>query len=684
MSARQVTETINQKYGTTLARRTVADYVNKGMIGMSPVKKGKSFCIPPDVFQEMLLIAYESFIRINQLNSTTSKCNRSSLTKLVNAVTNKMFSSHFLFNKLLSESTVDFQAAVISPVEERRLRWTTYNNLNQWFMNWEQDLLGLGFATMQVDVEGNEYIHVSDEQKARILNLDESALHLDGNHCQRGGRPEVKFYDAGLPSGGVAVSKTSQSTTFIAGSNALGEAIPPHFQFSTTSKSSDTERIRLEVATFMMGVRGKFGFESVQTFPCTIGLNEKGGMDAAEFEEYLFINIVRLYPDAADIPGKRVMAKLDSGPARANNMCLMARLRNRGIYLYPCVPNTTAVTQETDQSYGPFKTAFRANLSKICDDRLTHNKPIQFAPYLCGLFVFGGTDPETGLSDYRNAFEEAFSTERCVAVWEKVGAVPFTRACLQDPKVRREQGDVTEEEDPMQLAMKEMQQANDNATNLLILRGYQGNLLQAKLKQHKERAALTVPLSNERQLALANAKSHGAVFAATGGTHFTCDDMFLAAEIEPTKKAIKELEKEKKRWEVLKLNQEKALAVLALGKPIANLRVSELEILLKWHDNDNWKGGNKEEKCIKWQAIVNSGAAPADIVEWTEEHNNRLQTLKSKKLTIKDTALGRLREENERELKATFQSKTVEERQTMLEELQKMHHDSEDVKEAAI
>ncbi len=81
---------------------------------------------------------------------------------------------------------------------------------------------------------------------------------------------------------------------------------------------------------------------------------------------------------------------------------------------------------------------------------------------------------------------------------------------------------------------------------------------------------------------------------------------------------------------------------------------------------------------------MNSGAAPADIVEWTEEHNNRLQTLKSKKLTIKDTALGRLREENERELKATFQSKTAEERQTMLEELQKMHHDSEDVKEAAI
>ena len=192
-------------------------------------------------------------------------------------------------------------------MEERRLRWTTWSNLNQWFINWEQDLVALAFATVQVDVDGNESIHVSDDQKVRILNLDESALHLDGNHCQRGGRPEVTFYDAGLPAGGVAVSKTSQCTTFITGSTAFGEALPPHFQFSTAAKSEGTERIRLDVAKFMMGVRGKFGCETTQTWPCSIGLNEKGGMDGIKFEYYLFTNVVRLYPNAADIPGKQVI-----------------------------------------------------------------------------------------------------------------------------------------------------------------------------------------------------------------------------------------------------------------------------------------------------------------------------------------------------------------------------------------
>ena len=48
----------------------------------------------------------------------------------------------------------------------------------------------------------------------------------------------------------------------------------------------------------------------------TIGLNEKGGMSDAEFFEYLRTNIVLLYPDAKDGPGKRAMVKVDSGPGR--------------------------------------------------------------------------------------------------------------------------------------------------------------------------------------------------------------------------------------------------------------------------------------------------------------------------------------------------------------------------------
>jgi hypothetical protein len=39
----------------------------------------------------------------------------------------------------------------------------------------------------------------------------------------------------------------------------------------------------------------------------------------------------------------------------------LAEVRTLGFIIYPGVPNTTAVTQETDQSYGPFKTQFQKN-----------------------------------------------------------------------------------------------------------------------------------------------------------------------------------------------------------------------------------------------------------------------------------------------------------------------------------
>ena len=58
------------------------------------------------------------------------------------------------------------------------------------------------------------------------------------------------------------------------------------------------------------------------------------------------------------------MVKCDSGPGRLNTE-LLARMKFLGFYLYPGVPNTTAVSQETDRNYGPFKTQFRKNLDEV-------------------------------------------------------------------------------------------------------------------------------------------------------------------------------------------------------------------------------------------------------------------------------------------------------------------------------
>jgi hypothetical protein len=94
------------------------------------------------------------------------------------------------------------------------------------------------------------------------------------------------FYSQTLPNLGKSTIKSSVSTTMITGSTAAGEAIPPHFQFSTTSKSEETQRENVNSIAFFPKIKGKFGASDSKEWPVTIGMNEKGGMDDVEFRQY--------------------------------------------------------------------------------------------------------------------------------------------------------------------------------------------------------------------------------------------------------------------------------------------------------------------------------------------------------------------------------------------------------------
>jgi hypothetical protein len=145
-----------------------------------------------------------------------------------------------------------------------------------------------------------------------------------------------------------------------------GRVNSPHFQFQTSATSAEGEAIRIEMVRFLLPVEGVFGWETKQEFPISFGLNSKGGMDDDEFFEYIQKTIMKLFPDAAPVRGRWVILKCDSGLGRLNPT-LLAYHRFHGFILYPGVPNTTAVTKETDQSYGPFQTAVRTNLQVIID-----------------------------------------------------------------------------------------------------------------------------------------------------------------------------------------------------------------------------------------------------------------------------------------------------------------------------
>jgi hypothetical protein len=118
---------------------------------------------------------------------------------------------------------------------------------------------------------------------------------------------------------GKATNKDSLTSTLICGSNAAGEALPPHFQFQTKATSGDRERIRSEVFAFTPRVIGQFGTDSERAWDCTFGLNTKGGMDDREFELYIINSILPLYPNTLDRPGKRLILKCDSIPKEKMN-----------------------------------------------------------------------------------------------------------------------------------------------------------------------------------------------------------------------------------------------------------------------------------------------------------------------------------------------------------------------------
>ena len=512
LSARKVVESVNEDYGTNIPVRTVQRYVKEGTVGISPQKKGPAPGFLPKETFAILLDAFESFIQINQINANADDNVLAKLNTTIHETIglHSASNSRSLLHQLLSKTKVNWTARSIPAVEERRVRWTTHDNIKMWFDNWKRILHEHEFGFMR----GDKFV-IPPAQLRRIINLDESCLSLDGSTKVRGGRPGASAFDSALPIIGQPANKANVSITLITGSSAFGEPLPPHFQFPTKEKTAERERLPFETVRHFKSIRAAFGHRDVfnayleRNWPVTMGMNEKGGMDDDEFYKFITTSICPLFPDVADENGRRVVIKIDSGPGRTNND-LLVRLRTLGFLLFPCIPNTTAVTQETDQAYGFFKLKYRANLRKLTNDRLAR-KLVGVPMTLIGILVFGGVDPETGCV-YDDAFNMAFNKEKNVSSWGAVGAAPFTMACLTNSLVRH----TMTETDPHSDLYNEIQDRNVLACGLLSLKGFDGNKLSRVIKESMPKAGVTVRHSKERIELLAKASTHGEKFFATG------------------------------------------------------------------------------------------------------------------------------------------------------------------------
>jgi len=303
------------------------------------------------------------------------------------------------------------------------------------------------------------------------------------------------------------------------------------------------------------------------------------------------------------------------------------------------VPNTTAVTQETDQNYGPFKGVYTRNLDALVDERIAQGKTTSIPAWMVGLVVFGGYDPETKQELPESAFYVRFSEKACKHTWEKVGAAPLTRAaCLKDKRVRRLMGDSSEEE---QLMYRLIQKANDVATFMLTMCGYDGTVLAQQIMPREEiTKQLMEEHSLERQLLLKNATTHGKKFL--GGQPLTTDDLFIGAEYGMREKEKQWLMVTKtKRLRMMAL-EKKAVEIMAKREaaPYSEWTATDLKTLLSLHKVTNFDKMIKEDKIRRWEDICRRGLHPPTIERWTDDDENVLPQASRLDLEVGDTALG--------------------------------------------
>jgi len=167
----------------------------------------------------------------------------------------------------------------------------------------------------------------------------------------------MTFFAPKVAGGARAVNKSGHSSAIICGLNAAGEPFPPHFQLKSMAQTDEGQRMSVDWFANSKNMVAKFGHPSPQSLPCAFRMNEKAGMNSVELEKYMRCSILPLCPDVADVKGKCVIVKVDSGPGRTN-IEMLASLRLQGLCLVPGVPNITGKTQETDQNCGPFKGSF--------------------------------------------------------------------------------------------------------------------------------------------------------------------------------------------------------------------------------------------------------------------------------------------------------------------------------------
>ena len=269
---RLIIEKVNERMNSNISESTASRYVRKGLINMSPLKRGPVGPFPKRIYNA-LKGAFSTYLKLEQAQSKKQSTLKQ-MSKLVNACVNKAGHNKTrddLTRKLKKDTADQFMVGKANVVEARHLMWTTHYNIDKWFDTWKETLLELGFAREKRDDDPPETegeIVFFEGQERRILNFDETDASLDDTKHSKGGRPPMTFLAPNIAGGGTSVNKSGYSITIICGSNSAGEPLPPHFQLKTLAQTAEKERFSVDWIGNSKDVVAQFGWNRKRKVPC--------------------------------------------------------------------------------------------------------------------------------------------------------------------------------------------------------------------------------------------------------------------------------------------------------------------------------------------------------------------------------------------------------------------------------
>jgi hypothetical protein len=117
LSSYEIAKRVNREYdGIGPAPATIRRYVQANLAGMSPLKPGVMGDVPPPSFKS-LCMAFESYVRICQINSREGKIMLTKLAARINAVLHHNYKQKML-QRVLSATAKNLDASTMHIAED--------------------------------------------------------------------------------------------------------------------------------------------------------------------------------------------------------------------------------------------------------------------------------------------------------------------------------------------------------------------------------------------------------------------------------------------------------------------------------------------------------------------------------------------------------------------------------------